>query len=420
MAALDNKFDEDRPAGSGRIGARPDRVDVPVLLARWRSRELWIARQFRACGGASLAEVEDIYDATIAVLIERGDAYESVEHLRAALHRGIKMRALRLHRDRRTRDRALSSAAPVVEAAGQEAAWWGQPERALIAREDDVIVSEFIAELTPLERRVFALVADGRSWRAIATALSLPETDARTVTRACERKRARFLSLYSTGRLCGYRSATIESLLAGRERGELALGKALAHLRHCRACRTQHRTDVDGLRAAFDARVLSVLPPLPVFLEVHDSFLEPLRSLFARVARSFQRWVGSGSPGGGRERALEVVAGGGGAKVAVGFLGIALLAGSAVGVGGASPAVKHRSARQPAPALRVVHVSFPAARGVARTAPRPVRFPRPSRQLPLPRQQHTPGGFSYLGVVPSSRPTSAPAVHQHGGGPFGP
>jgi DNA-directed RNA polymerase specialized sigma24 family protein len=235
---------------------------MPVLLALWRTRETWIARQFRACGGASPSEVEDIYDTTVAALIERGESYESVEHLRGALHRGIKMRALRLHRDHSVRLRALRHASPFIEGDGQERAWRSQPERALIAREDDVIVGEFIAELNPLERRVFALVADGRSWCAIATALDLPETEARTLTRACECKRARFLSLYSTGRLCGYRSATIGSLLAGRIDGELAVGKALAHLRHCRTCQARHHTDAAGLRAAFDARVLSVLPPL--------------------------------------------------------------------------------------------------------------------------------------------------------------
>ena len=74
-----------------------------------------------------------------------------------------------------------------------------------------MIVGEFIAELTDLERQVFMLVADGRSWRAIATALGLPETETRTLTRTCERKRTRFLTLYETGRLCGYRSQTIES-----------------------------------------------------------------------------------------------------------------------------------------------------------------------------------------------------------------
>jgi hypothetical protein len=64
-----------------------------------------------------LAEVEEIYDATVALLVERGGAYESVEHLRAALHRGIKMRAL--HRDRRVRQQALSAAGPLSSPLGR-------------------------------------------------------------------------------------------------------------------------------------------------------------------------------------------------------------------------------------------------------------------------------------------------------------
>lgn len=62
---------------SSRFGAERSGVDAPVLLARWRSRELWTARQFRARWGSSLAEIEDLYDATIAALVEKGDTYES-------------------------------------------------------------------------------------------------------------------------------------------------------------------------------------------------------------------------------------------------------------------------------------------------------------------------------------------------------
>jgi len=109
----------------------PDRVDVSVLLARWRSREIWIAQQFRACGGASPAEIEELYDATVAVLVEKGGSYESAEHLRAALHRGIKMRALRLHRDRQVHRQTLEHAAPTIEEDGREQGWRNQPERAL-------------------------------------------------------------------------------------------------------------------------------------------------------------------------------------------------------------------------------------------------------------------------------------------------
>ena len=94
--------------------------------------ELWTARQFRACWGSSLAEIEDLYDATIAALVEKGEAYESPEHLRAALHRGIKLRALRLHRDREVHEKALEHAAPMMEAAGQDGARQEDPERALL------------------------------------------------------------------------------------------------------------------------------------------------------------------------------------------------------------------------------------------------------------------------------------------------
>jgi hypothetical protein len=72
------------------------------------------------------------------------------------------MRAMRLHRDRQLHSRTLTHAAPAIDAAGHEQAWRASPERSLIAREDDAIVGEFISELTDLERRVFALVANGR------------------------------------------------------------------------------------------------------------------------------------------------------------------------------------------------------------------------------------------------------------------
>jgi RNA polymerase sigma factor (sigma-70 family) len=155
-------------------------VDVPVLLACWRTREISYARTFRECGGASPTEIEDLYDATVTALVEKDKTYESEEHLRAAVHKGIRMRALRLHRDRRARALALEQAAPSMLAVNRERAWRQEPERALIAHEDDLIIGEFLAELTKLERQVFALVADGRSWRAIATALSLSEGEART------------------------------------------------------------------------------------------------------------------------------------------------------------------------------------------------------------------------------------------------
>jgi RNA polymerase sigma factor (sigma-70 family) len=260
MAVFEDTQEGRSPREGGIAGPRRAAVDAPALLARWRAEDIGLIGQFRACTGASEAEVEELYDETVAALIEREAAYASEQHLRRTLHRGIKMRALRLHRDRRRRRRTLEGQAPVLEGQARERDWRMQPERALVAHEDDVVIGEFVAELTLEERRVFALVAEGRSWRAIATALGLQEPQARALTRACERKRERFLALYETGRLCGYRSRTIALLVGGRDAGELAYGQALVHLRHCRVCQTAHGLNAEGLRARFDGQAAVFLP----------------------------------------------------------------------------------------------------------------------------------------------------------------
>jgi hypothetical protein len=289
------------------------------------------------------------------------------------------------------------------------------PSGLCLRAEDDAIVGEFIAELTELERRVFVLVADGRSWRAIATALGLPEPEARTLTRTCERKRTRFLTLYSTGRLCGYRSQTIGSLLSGQERGELAVDQAIAHLRHCHACQVHHKTDAPSLRAAFDARVLSVLPLPCLYTDSHASLLDHLQAAASRVARFFQRV--SAPQAGVRERALEVAAGtSAGVKLAAGLASVLLLAGGAVDAATGSHRTGHHGRRHPV-ALRS-HVLLPRTPVPRQPTPRRAS----THRLPRPSEQHMPGGFSYLGASspPRSRPAAVPAVTQHGGGPFGP
>jgi RNA polymerase sigma factor (sigma-70 family) len=399
-------------------GPQAGQADVAVLLARWRSSELAYARTFDQCGGASFTEIEDLYDATATRLLEQATTFECEEHLRGALRRGIRLRALRMHRDRRVRKRVLDQAASGMIAERELRAWRDEPERALLAREDDLIVGEFLAELTPLKRQVFALVAEGRSWRAIATALKLSENEARNTTRACERKREHFTTLYTTGRLCGYRSHTIGSLLSGKENSELAVAQAFAHLQHCHTCQIQHKTDAAGLHAAFDARVLSMLP-LPAFAGSRSSLLDSLQAGVLRVARLFQR---DATPQAGvRERAVEIVAGSGAsAKLAAGLAGVVLLAGGAVGAahGRARPA-RHQHAQSRAAASRAQPI---APRAPMRSASSfKLSRPRPSHGLPRPTQQHTIGGLSYLGVSPPRRPRpTVPVVIQHGGGPFGP
>lgn len=302
-------------------------LDVPVVFARERSRELRLALKFRECAGVSVAEVEDILDSTITALLAR--PYGSEEHLFAALRKGVKMRALRLHRDRALHDRALASVAPVIYAEEQARAWRDDPEHALLSREDDLLISEFLAELSTKEREVFALHADGRSWRAIATALSLPETTARHLTRACERKRERFVTLYLSGRLCGSRSHTIAGLLAGELTDAQALDQALVHLSHCHVCRREHRTTSPQLRASFEHRALALLPLPPAALTASSrSWLARIQHALSRHGQTLQRILPTRGPG----RAVEATVAGAGAgvKAAVAVVGVLTVAGTAL------------------------------------------------------------------------------------------
>lgn len=392
--------------------------EVAELLVRWRARELRLARRFRECGGASPAEIEDIYDAIAGRLVLEDRAFDSPEHLRSALRVGVRLRALRLHRDRATRTRIVQSTAPSMLSEQAERSWRTEPERALLAQEDDLIIGEFFAELSPPERRVFALVAEGHSWRAIATRLGLAEHKARALTRSCERKRERFCGLYLAGRLCGYRSATIAQVLTGAHSTDTAIRQALAHLRHCRTCQTEHQMSETQLRAMFDQRALALLP-LPLLAHARVWVAEQLAGPLARMLRAAHR--APTGPTGVRERAIEAASaasGGAAVKLAAGAVGVAVLAGSAVGIAGG--AHHDRRHHHPAHASATVSVTLPIP---AQTPAPPVQSPRHARRAAHLRR-YEPGGFAYLGVPTApkraSRARRAPAVSQHGGGPFSP
>ena len=202
------------------------------LLGGWQATELRAARGFPECRGLSVAQLEDLYQDTALALLSR--SYASEEHLRNALRHGIRRRALNMHRDQRRRREILSEHAPSIEREAQSAQT--RPEDAVLAAQDRLIAKEFLAELEPLERQVFALTAEGLRYRAIATALRVPVNEARTAARSCERKRARFQLLYETGRLCGYRAETDEALANGRAAAH-AVRQAQAHLAACEACK---------------------------------------------------------------------------------------------------------------------------------------------------------------------------------------
>jgi len=215
------------PPTSGVLGF--DRL--AQLLGGWQTRELQAVRGFPECRGLSPAQLEDLYQDTALALLSR--PYTSEEHLRNALRQGIRHRALNMHRDQRRRRQILAEHAPAMHRTAEAAQT--PPEDAALAQHDRLIAKEFLSELDPLERQVFALTAEGLRYRAIATALAIPVNQARAAARSCERKRARFQLLFETGRLCGYRAATIEALQSGNASGTLEQ-QARAHLAACQAC----------------------------------------------------------------------------------------------------------------------------------------------------------------------------------------
>lgn len=419
----------ERPGGSGR--GRPVRARrvarsreapdawVGQRLGEWQAREVRLARAFAECRGLSSEQLEDIYQETSVALLTRG--YLSEEHLRHALHVGIKHRALNHHRDERRRGRILTHHAPGIYALAEAGAGEDAPEPVAMSREDRLVVSEFLTELDPLERRVFSLMAEGLRYRAIAPALAVDTNAARKASRAVERKRQRFQLLYDTGRLCGFRARTILALQNGEATSEQLAERAFAHLESCAACRADHGTNAKSLRRRFQGEAAALLPgPL---IAAH------LWPPGARLRALLQRFIPDAlpaGPGGVRDGAIGLFAGGGVVAKAT-VAGLATVAAVAGGIRASEAPVHH-----PRPKHSREHAGKSARQQAASASTAPTAapiIPRPgngrsdsqnaSQRRAANRQGTTtrrePGGFAYLGVpsrstggeVASARATSA-------------
>jgi RNA polymerase sigma factor (sigma-70 family) len=395
---------------AGRAGVRPERVGE--ALGEWQSGELRLAPSFAECRGLGHEQLEDLYQDTAVVLLER--SFQNEEHLRNALRWGIKHRALHLHRDERRRGEILAQRAPELQLAAEGREQDHTPELAAVLAQDRLFVSEFLSELTELERRVFWLVSEGMRYRAIAPILDMQVNETRKAFRACEHKRERFQLLHDTGRLCGYRSHTIQALLSGEGASERLARGAFAHLEACAHCRAEHKTNARRLRRSFQEQAAALIP-FPA-LAAHMGWLERL-DLRARVL--YQRLLPFSSPpgpGGVREGAIAMaVSGGAAVRLAAGAATVAVLAGGTIGatdelqghrvrhhhVAKRSAARRSKVARAVGtpPVLAAVTVSHAYASGSSQPSSRPhAAQPSPSRQ---------PGGFAFLGV-PSATASSGP------------
>jgi RNA polymerase sigma factor (sigma-70 family) len=246
--------------GDGSIGANrpPSMTRVGQALGEWQAGELRYMHRHPHCRGLSLAQLEDLYQETVLALLNR--RFFNEEHLRNALRYGLSKRALHVHRDERRRSEILIEHAPEAHRTALRRSEIDGPEHAALAREDSRIVLEFISELTPLERKVYALEAEGMRYRAIAPVLGVEVNKARRTSRSVQSKRKRFQLLHDTGRLCGYRAPTIRALVAGQATSEQLAVAAFAHLEACAGCRAEHQTNAKRLRLSFQQRAAALLP----------------------------------------------------------------------------------------------------------------------------------------------------------------
>jgi RNA polymerase sigma factor (sigma-70 family) len=305
------------------------RLDAAKLLMQWRDTEITAAqRRYRRL---SIEEVQEVYDETVEALLDR--LHEDEGHLVRALMIGLRMRCLNKLRDRKRYERRVERMAPAIYEQAEDRSWESDPERALLAAEDNVVISECVAGLTARERQVFALKANGFAFRGIGDALGIDRKVARKLERAVDRKRDVFLKLYETGRLCGYRSRTIDLLLSGQETGELAVREAVAHLRNCRKCQATHKITHKELRSRFEDGALALLPPAMLQRGGAGRWTDRVLALLDRPIR----WLDRSVPGSGvaRERVLEATAGGAAAAKTAAVVGgvVAVLAtGVTVGI----------------------------------------------------------------------------------------
>lgn len=390
------------------LPTRPGALSVGRALGEWQRSELRLARSFAECRGLGHEQLEDLYQETAIVLL--GRSFHNDEHLRNALRWGIKHRALHLHRDERRRGEILAQRAPELQLATEGREEDRTPELAAVLAQDRLFVAEFLSELTELERRVFWLLSEGMRYRAIAPILEIGVNETRKAFRACERKRERFQLLHDTGRLCGYRSHTIQALLSGEGASERLARGAFAHLEACAHCRAEHKTNARRLRRSFQGQAAALLP-IPALA----ARLGWLARLNLRARTVHQRLPYGTPPGtsGAREGAVAMLAGGGAAaKLAAAAATVAVIAGGTIGATHALQRNRprhHQSTGRGAstPGQGAGAPSVPAGTAASTsisTAQRSGISPVSSaerRSNSAPRQ---PGGFAFLGVPSGTAP----------------
>lgn len=235
---------------------------IAQILGQARDTELRRARGFRECRGLDATTLEDLFqDATLA-LMKSSPTDEA--HVLNRLRIELKHRSLNLRRDEGRRHQILTEQAPAILRIEEGRRDADAPDQKLLASHDRLLVKEFMAELTPMERLLFPLIAEGMKFNRIAAAERLPANIVRNACRSIEQKRQRFVLLYQSGRLCGYRAATIDALLTGTTPNADIAARARAHLEACDRCRADVARDGVELTRRLNAIAIASLAPFSI------------------------------------------------------------------------------------------------------------------------------------------------------------
>jgi RNA polymerase sigma factor (sigma-70 family) len=301
-----------------------------TLLGDWREEELARARADNRYRWLSDEGIADLYQDVMLLLIARD--YESEEHLRHTLRLALRHRMLNTSRHARDSERIIGNTTPDIQALAAHKSQEQTVDHHVLARADRQVISEFFAELTEQERRVFWLHAvEGLGYQRIAKVERLTQSQARGIMRGLERKRARFQILWQSGRLCGYRAQTIASLKHGQALTPQLTSSAVAHLAHCTQCRQEHQINAQRLRVAFQRQAAALIVPLLPAVTLRGRLTRlVLRARGIPHEAWAARMLPEAQAATGERTAATILAGGAGAKIGAGLAAGLLFAAGAL------------------------------------------------------------------------------------------
>ncbi len=266
---LDGRMADERPASS-RFVRRPgapwtseriaqELVPIRDQLIRTLPREIAAARDL------TLDQRELVIDDAIDFMVTQyAKPVTAREELDRAFWASASFRVKRAHEGRSATVRGGFRRAAIEDL--DHLAGGDDPEAAVVRRDEQLTLLEFVTTLTPRERDVFACKygsgasVAGRSH--VSRWLNLPIGEVRKAERNIELKLKRFITIVAAGALCSYRSDAILSLATATADQEQATAARL-HLKHCPACRGLYADHLRALRSGDLQRKIAGLLPLP-------------------------------------------------------------------------------------------------------------------------------------------------------------